>query len=199
MPNRVQIGPEVDERLWKEFRNTVKEEKGQVRGVLGDELENAIREYLRDDSSPTERRLERRIARIEQAVGAAPTDGGTDIPERRPHTHAPTEAPTERPAANTSTDKKIAWLARCVRENHGDDFKEVTRNDLQEVVKDEYGFRRDTAKRYVENLIDHFDLMTHPATDKVLVTEDRHEQIQENRREGLHKEPQEELNIEDTE
>lgn len=199
MPDRVQIGPKVDANLWKQLREDVKERKGTVRGNLGDELDNAIREYLRGEERPVDQRIEKRLSRIEEAVGAAPTDGGTDTRSGREHTHARTETPTatpaERPAANTSTDKKIAWLAKCVRENHGDNFAEVTRDDLREVVKDEYGFRRDTAKRYVENLIDHFELMTHPATDKVLVTEDRHERIIENRREGLHKEAEEVLDM----
>lgn len=199
MPDRVQIGPKVDANLWKQLREDVKERKGTVRGNLGDELDNAIREYLRGEERPVDQRIEKRLSRIEQAVGAAPTDGGRDTFDGREHTHARTETttatPTERPAANTSTDKKVAWLAKCVRENHGDDFAEVTRDDLREVVKDEYGFRRDTAKRYVENLIDHFELMTHPATDKVLVTEDRHERIIENRREGLHKEAEEVLDM----
>lgn len=199
MPDRVQIGPKVDANLWKQLREDVKERKGTVRGNLGDELDNAIREYLRGEERPVDQRIEKRLSRIEQAVGAAPTDGGRDTFGGREHTHARTETttatPTERPAANTSTDKKVAWLAKCVRENHGDDFAEVTRDDLREVVKDEYGFRRDTAKRYVENLIDHFELMTHPATDKVLVTEDRHERIIENRREGLHREAEEVLDM----
>lgn len=193
MPDRVQIGPKVDASLWQRLRNDVEERKGGVRGNLGDELDNAIREYLRDEERPVDQRIEKRIARIEEAVGAAPTDGGTDTFDRPEHTHAPTEAPTERPAANTSTDKKIAWLAKCLRDRHGEGFEEIARGDIVDVVKDEYGFRSDTAKRYVENLIDHFDLMTHPATDKVLVTDDRHEQIQENRREGLHKEAQDEF------
>lgn len=197
MPDRVQVGPKVDANLWQRLRNDVEERKGSVRGNLGDELDNAIREYLRDEERPVDQRIEKRIARIEEAVGAAPTDGGTDTLERPEHTHARTETttttPTERPAANTSTDKKIAWLAKCLRDRHGEDFEEIARGDLADVVKDEYGFRSDTAKRYVENLIDHFDLMTHPATDKVLVTEDRHEQIEANRREGLHKEAQDEF------
>ena len=198
MTDTVQPGTEVDAALWKQFREEVKRRRGGTRGHLRNELENAIRGYIHGgDATPGE--IDERLQRIEAAVGAAPTDGGRDTSDSREHTHARTETttatPTERPAANTSTDKKVAWLAKCVRENHGDDFAEVTRDDLREVVKDEYGFRRDTAKRYIENLIDHFELMTHPATDKVLVTEDRHERIIENRREGLHKEAEEILDM----
>jgi len=193
MSERVQVGPKVDEELWNRLREDVRERKGAVRGNLGDALDNAIREYLRDEERPVDHRIEKRIARIEEAVGAAPTDGGTHTLPEREHTHTRTQTPTQKPPSNTATEKKVAWLAKCLRDNHGDNFQEVTRDDLRDVIKSEYGFRRDTAKRYVEHLVDHFDLMTHPATDKVLVTEERHEQIIEKRREGLHKEAQDEF------
>jgi len=191
--DRVQVGPKVDATLWKRLREDVEERKGSVRGNLGDELDNAIREYLRHEERPVDQRIEKRIARIEEAVGAAPTDGGTDTVPEREHTHTRPPTPTEKPPSNTGTDKKVAWLAKCLRDNHGDDFQEVTRDDLRGVIKQEYGFRRDTAKRYVEHLVDHFDLMTHPATDKVLVTEERHAELEENMKDGLHKEAQDEF------
>jgi len=54
----------------------------------------------------------------------------------------------------------------------------VPRRMLRETVKDEYGFRRDTARRYVGELIDRFDLRDHPAPDAdTLVTEARFEEL----------------------
>jgi hypothetical protein len=41
------------------------------------------------------------------------------------------------------------------------------------VIKDEYGFRRDTATQYVSDLRDHFDLVAHPNNDVILVTRDK--------------------------
>lgn len=189
----VQPGTELDAALWERFREDVERRHGGVRGHLRSELETAIREYLRVSDEATPAQLNRRLQRIEAAVGASPTDGGEDTLDAPEHTHARTETPTEKPASNTATEKKVAWLAECVRENHGEGFHEVTRNDLADVVKDEYGFRADTARRYVERLIEYFDLTEHPGTSKVLVTDERYDEIMENRRDGLHKEAQEKL------
>jgi len=193
--DRTQIGPSVDASLWQEFREDVKERKGHLRGALGDELENAIREYLRDDSTPTERRIEKRIARIEQAVGAAPTDGGVDTFDAGEHTHAPSRLDVaEKPSANAATDKKVVYLAECVRDRTGsDEPKELPRQLLVETVKDEYGFRSDTAKRYVEHLTDHFDLRGHPTADPLLVTDERYRELVEQERDQRREDAEEEL------
>lgn len=193
MPNRVQVGPKVDEELWERLREDVRERKGAVRGNLGDAIDNAIREYLRDEERPVDHRIEKRIARIEEAVGAAPTDGGTHTLPEREHTHTRTQTPTEKPTSNTATEKKVAWLAKCVRDQHGEEFLEIPRADLVEIVKDEYGFRSDTAKRYVGQLVDHFELVDHPQNDTILVTEDRREELIEQRRERLREDAEEEL------
>jgi len=184
MSERVQVGARVDAQLWERFREDVQERKGQTRGVVGDELENAIREYLRDESRPVDRRVEKRLARIEEAVGAAPTDGGVDTFDADEHTHAPSRLDvTEKPPANDATDKKVAYLAECVRERTGsDDPKELPRSLLVETVKDEYGFRSDTAKRYVEHLSDQFDLRDHPTADPLLVTDERYQELVEQER-----------------
>ena len=194
MSNREKIGPRVDAQLWQQFREDVQERKGQTRGVIGDELENAIREYLRDDDRPVDRRIEKRIARIEEAVGAAPTDGGVDTFDRDEHTHAPSRLNvTEKPSANAATDKKVAYLAKTIRDEHSGEFKEIPRRVLVETVKDEYAFRSDTAKRYVERLVDHFDLYDHPKVDGILVTDARRQEIIEQQREQAREHAETEL------
>lgn len=197
MTDRVQIGPRVSQSLWDEFRNDVQKRKGQTRGVLGDELENAIREYLRDEDRPIDRRIEKRLSRIEQAVGAAPTDGGTDTFEHAEDTHTPSRLDgPEKPSANAPTDKKVAYLAECVLDEiapNSRSISEVPRKHLREVVKDEYGFRRDTAKRYVEQLIEYFDLVDHPDIDPMLVTPAKREKLIEQRRKELEADAEAEL------
>jgi hypothetical protein len=56
-------------------------------------------------------------------------------------------------------------------------FSEVSKDALRETVKSEYGFRSDTAKRYVDELRDHFGLVDHPTAPPVLVTPDRREEL----------------------
>jgi len=179
--DRKRISPRVDADLWQEFRDSVEERKGQTRGVLGDELENAIRQYLGEHESPALARMDKRLNRIEQEIGAAPTDGGVDTVSGDEHTHAPSRLnPDEKPPANAATEKKVAYLAGCVLDEevpHERELDMVPRDTLVSVVKDEYGFRADTAKRYVDSLIDYFDLKDHPNNDALLVSEDRHAEI----------------------
>jgi hypothetical protein len=94
---------------------------------------------------------------------------------------------TERPDPKAARDKKIAYLAQCTLENVyadrsgeiPDDFESVTKSTLRDTIKDEYGFRHDTAKQYEADLCDYFDLVDHPHNDIVLVTRDKKQKLLE--------------------
>lgn len=178
--NRVQIGVEVDAEVWQRFRQDVQDRHGKVRGVLGDEVETALRERLGEEMMPEIKQLRDQLSRIERSVGAAATDGGTDTSGGSSYTHAPSRLDvTEKPPAPAATEKKVAYLAQEINDDHGGGFDEVHRSVLRDAVNDEYGFRRDTAKRYVERLIDHFDLYDHPMVDGLLVTQQRYQELYE--------------------
>jgi len=194
MADRVKVGPRVDKQLWREFRENVKQRKGQTRGVLGDELENAIREYLRQEERPVDSRIEKRLARIEEAVGAAPTDGGRTLSDADEHTHTRTAVEVdEKPAANAATEKKVAYLAGQLKADRSDGLQAASRNEIIELVKTEYGFRADTAKRYVERVVDFFEFTTHPANDDLYVTPEYREEIIERLREDAKEDADDEL------
>ena len=183
MTERVQVGARVDAELWREFREQVKRRHGQTRGSLGDELENAIRNYIHfgaDKSVPDQlAEMNGRLQRIEAAAGTAEADGGADTFGAETHAHAPTRYDPEtdgKPPANSSTDKKVEYLASEI----GSNVETVPRAKLRETVKEEYAFQKETAKRYVELLIDHFDLVDHPRNDApVLVSPERRREILE--------------------
>jgi len=189
MSDTKRIGVEVDEKLWQEFREDVKQRKGRTSGVLASELENAIRQYIytgeNRDSADLLREIEERTRRIENRVGGVNGDGGATPSEPETHTHAPPETTadvvTDKPASNAATDKKVAYLAAEVRDRvaggRDKDFREVPADVLREVVKEEYGFRADTAKRYVDRLREHFGLVEHPTADPLLVTPARREEL----------------------
>ena len=198
MSDQVQVGLRVDRDVYEEFKQHVKERRGRWQGVGGDELENAIRHYLHfgaDKPLPDLlAEFNGRLQRIEGELGTATADGGTDAFEAEPHTHAPSWSEgDEKPPANASTDKKVAYLATQIEADVGENFGEITRTKLKDTVKDEYGFRRDTAKRYVERLVDHFELVDHPEIDPLLVTQAKRETIIEQRREELEAEADAEL------
>lgn len=188
MSERVKIGPRIDADLWERFRNDVQERKGQTRGVLGDELENAIRQYLRDEPRPVEQEINRRLTRMEDAMGITPTDGGATPSDAAGHTRAPSRvqsAADTKPEPNAATEKKVRYLVERVADETGIDADEagmVPQKTIREIVKDEYGFRRDTAKRYVSEIIDEFGLVDHPGEYDLLVTQPKLEAIRDEQR-----------------
>ena len=140
MSDRVQIGVEVDREVWERYREWVNDKHGKTRGVLGDEVENALRKQIGEEITPGVARIESRLARIENEIGAAAADGGVDTVQSEEHTHAPSRLDTsEKPPANAATEKKVAYLAECVRNSEvpkGGELKMVPRDNLVSVVKD---------------------------------------------------------------
>lgn len=63
--------------------------------------------------------------------------------------------------------------------NSDGEIREAPADALREVVKDEYSFRSDTAKRYVDRLEEFFGLVDHPEADPLLVTPERREELLE--------------------
>lgn len=252
MTDRKKVGVRVDADVWEAFREDVKARKGQTRGVLGDELEAAIRQYLGEDhvSSANDRlqRVERIVTHLADDRGLAVADGvGVGAPsDGETHTRAPSRidaAAEEKPAPNAATEKKIRYFAERVREREdwvteaaealpaADDLPDAaldnkiararyvdgpadldesgsvpdalldrvtdaerhrlrqyragdesaarppvaatTRETLRDVVREAYGFRRDTARRYVAELREYFDLVEHPDDPERLRTRER--------------------------
>lgn len=203
MSDKVQLGLRVDRELYEEFKERVRERRGRWQGVGGDEMENAIRHYLRfgaDKPLPDQlAEFNARLERIEGAVGTAESDGGTDTIPTDSHTHTPDTEITERPDPQAATERKVRWLAKCVIDEVVPKSKEldsVPKSTLQEIVKDEYGFRSDTAKRYVDELIDHFELSAHPTADGIYVSAEMKETIIERKREQAREEADSTLNNE---
>jgi len=176
MTDKKQVGIRIDADLKRQFKEDVERRRGRWQGVAGEELENAIRQYLaapdgaRDGASGVD--LDTRLARIEAAVGVNATDGGTDT--QTDPIHAP--APSERPDSTAATEKKVTWLAGCVKSDLGADFTEVPRWKLKDMVADEYGFKDETESRYVDKLVEYFGLVEHPSAD-LLVTPERREEV----------------------
>jgi len=199
MSDRTQIGPAVDADLWQRFRDDVESRKGQVRGVLGDELENAIREHLNDNPSPEQKEINARLTRIESKLGVTEADGGVDTSDAQSHTHAPSRvesATEEKPPANAASEKKVRYLAESLIEQevpNSREIEQIPKATLREVVKDEYGFRSDTAQRYVDELRDWFNLVQHPNIEKLLVSTGERERLLAEKREQLKQEAEEKL------
>ena len=170
MSDEVQPGVRIDEDLWEEFKKTVEEQHGRVYGNLRRELENAIKEYIRSDETPTDRKILKRLQRIESHVAAGATDGEgpptpTSSEAENTHTHREPEniSVDEKPSAKSSRDKKVAWLAQRAQEELSNisvtnESQPVPEKKLREIVESEYSFREDTIDEYVMALREHFGL-----------------------------------------
>jgi hypothetical protein len=191
MPENVQPGVKIDPSVWEAFREKVKERKGGIRGHLRNEVETALRLYIADDTEVSAIQVNQRLSRIESEMGIAESDGGIDTLEAVEHTHAPSV--DEKPSANAPTDKKVAYLTACVEDEATEDPDELPKKLLVETVKEEYAFRSDTAKRYVERLIDSLGLVTHPEIDGMLVSPEKKDTLVEERREEIKTQAEQEL------
>ncbi len=192
MTDKKQLGLRVDPELFREFKQTVKDRRGRWKGAGGEEMEKAMRAYIHGDITAAggsgAEQIQARLARIEQAVGVEATDGGLDTSETAQHTHTPSTVPEEKPHPQAPTEKKIRWLAGRVVDDvvpNGTEpsMMSIAKTEVRDLVKEEYNFRADTAKEYVSDLIDHFDLVPHPDNDVVYMTEQKREQLLEQRRE----------------
>ena len=178
-----QPGVRIDGELWDEFREEVRHRRGSVRGHLKHELEAALREYI-EGGQPTGEQINARLQRIEDAVGAAPTDGGADLRSDPGETHTDSgerESPGEKPARKAGRSEKLCYLTDRIREDvaGGTDHEiaEIPEAKIAAVVDEEYGFADDTAAEYVADLRERLGLVEHPVADPLLCTPERREEL----------------------
>jgi len=187
----------ISKEEYARFKQFVQDTHGMTRGHLKTEIENALREYRKPDNSRDAlSRIEDDVATIKATLATAEADGGSvvDTSQDEIHTHAPTDSvPSEKPKPNSATEKKVRWLAAEVEAEVGEDFNQVLPEVLRETVKDAYGFRRDTAQRYVEELREHFDLVEHPGDYPTLVTQEYADEWDAEQREQREAEAREEV------
>ena len=171
MPETKQPGTEIDAALWERFREDVERRHGSIRGNLRNELETAIREYLRVSDEATPRQLDERLQRIEAAVGAAPTDGGT--PSTAEHTHTPQSKPGDK----SSRSKKVEYL---IDQKYDRDGGSLTAETIEDDVKQMYGFGDRTAPKYVQLVVDKLGAKRHPNNQNLIVWGEMEDRIKAN-------------------
>lgn len=117
---------------------------------------------------------------------SADEDGGHD----RDDTDDPEPSPVrERPLHEHEADEfsttadRTDYLESVVRANH--ENEQATREDLVEVVRDEYGFGDRTIEKYTDRLVDRLEAEPHPAHGKFLVWGDTLESALEDLREQV--------------
>jgi hypothetical protein len=167
----------VDSVLWDEFVEWVEERHGSVRGVLGEELEIAIRQRMDTDDREVEaadiHRIDARLERIEQAMDVAQSDGGVVSRSGDVHTHTECTAPDEKPHAKAPRETKIRWLASRVYEEYdcdpGTPPKMLPKSEIVDLVVEKYSFGEDVRDQHVDGVIDYIGYVEHGQIDNMLV------------------------------
>jgi len=155
MSDRRKLNCRVDEDVISDFREYVHDAHGKVRGELGREVENALREYMDHD----------RYARIEaeqdetndklDAVLAALADDGS-------HTHTASASP------QTQTDK-AQQIAALIREENNVVFPT---DDVEDAIRTIAGASDRTLRDYKQLLKRDGHVYEHPNSDSHVWTID---------------------------
>jgi len=146
----VQPGVMVDSAIWSEFRQDVIERRGRVRGHLGSELENAIREYIDashgGDVNDRLARLERQIEQL--AAEAGGRDGDTD--EKRKNDAS----------VSTEVENKLDRIVEFIHDKT--DSPKVSEVVVNRAIETHAGASDPTLRRYKELLETREILYPHP-------------------------------------
>jgi len=157
MGERETFSVKVDRDVAAAFREYVRESKGKIRGELGREVENAMREYLDND----------RVARVEanqeethellRAVLATLGEDGTT------HTHTANVSPT------TVTEKRDVIAATLQQR----DAPVMPEREVVNAIEDVAGGDDRTVRKYMDALRRSGEVYDHPSSDSSAWTTDR--------------------------
>lgn len=145
--NKTQPGVRVNESIWSEFRQDVRERKGAVKGYLGQELENAIQEYI-DASHGGD--THDRLTQIEQ-----------DIAEIRA-TLSEREEKNKDSGLGSVTEQRLANIKDTIADEVSGDVK-VHESVVELAIRQHAGGSSPTLERYKELLMEDRELFPHPA------------------------------------
>jgi len=154
MSDRVQPGAEVAREEYERFKQFVKENNGTIRGNLGRELENAMREYRQQEHAPERlTRMEDDLATLKAAVIDSDTDGGTDVQSADAHTQTDADVhdPDDPPHPKVATKAKLDWLEAEVRRRASDQKFSIPA--VRRVIDVTWGFDDRTADPMVETIV----------------------------------------------
>jgi len=161
--DRIQPGAKVSNRLWDEFRADVKERRGTVRGHLGSELENAIREYI-DASHGGD--VNDRLRRLEQDMG--------NVQETLRDIHDGQQAQKEKTSGPSATTlNRLDDINARIQQEAGDALK-VHESVINAAIEDVAGASAPTLRRYKQMLKERHIAFENPSetSDTWFVDED---------------------------
>jgi hypothetical protein len=164
------IGVKVDSAVYDRFVNFVEEKHGTRRGVLGMELEKAMRNRM-DSRNEDDllREISEDVKRIKDT--AVEADGGSPALEARTHTQEHTREDKnnerEKPPSKAPTGKKVEFLFETFVNDEG----EFDRRQIEKHITQYYDFGDRTVEKYaekvVERIADEFEVYQHPKNKSI--------------------------------
>ena len=134
--NHTQIGARVDEQLWQEFRDDVKQRYGRVNGHLSSEVEAALREYMEASHGGD---VNDRLARIESHLENL-TTGMNE-----------TQAKKQDSGVGKRVEDRLEDIIETV-ENEADGAPRVHDSVIQMAIEQHAGMSDPTIRQYKELL-----------------------------------------------
>lgn len=139
--NEVQPGVRINESLWKEFREDIRQRRGGVRGHLRTELENAIRSYLEaskgGDINDRLRRIENHMEELGEGMDTLVEDS-----ERKKNKDS---------GVSTTVKNRLEAIQDEIEREAGDADK-VHESVINNAIEKHAGTSRPTLDRYKEML-----------------------------------------------
>jgi len=172
----IQPGTSIDKRLWKRFKNDVRDRRGRINGVLANELERAIESYLDaskgSDVTDELRRLREDVDQIRDVVieEAPPTlsDGGSEKEKNsagKDSVRKPVDRDDDTDDRSIVEKRTDAALADLVANT-----EEFTLDELDDAIETGAGVSsRQSVKKYRKRVFDRLGGkkdVEHPATKK---------------------------------
>lgn len=152
MTDRVPLGTRVDEGVIESFREFVRENKDQVKGEMGREVERALQEYMDHD----------RYSRIEENQYEILTqlEEVTDSLEDGTHAHTNTQG--------SPTMERTREIAKRLQKEADDTLPAVKEYIVERAITDIAGGDPRTLKKYKRNLQERHLALEHPMEEHVL-------------------------------
>jgi len=146
-----QPGVRLDSRLWKEFRQDVRDRKGVVKGHLKSELESALREYIdASHGGDTNDRLVRIEEKLEELTDAVSESGEKKKDE----------------SVSKRTENRLENIEEQIQEESAGQPK-VHEEVVELAIREHAGSSDPTIRRYKELLKQDRVLYEHPAMDRM--------------------------------
>ena len=150
-----QIGVQVNESLWQEFREDVAERKGGIHGHLRAEVERAFREYINaSEGGDTHDRLKRIEGKLEEVH--------TDLRD--------SEQNKKGSGVSQTTEQRVADIEQQINEETGGSPK-VHEEVVELAIRENAGSSDPTIRRYKELLKQDKLLFDHPVNDRRYYTD----------------------------